>query len=331
MAEEYPFLGLLALCFIMFAGSLAFAYIPYAFTLSPRKVRLMSVFGAGLLVGTALIVVVPEGVHMMWSAAQQASREHAHRAPQAGPSAPVSASHADHAPMPAASPMPTAPLHAQNSDGIIGSREGLTAVPRALQGAAEPRPEAHAHHAHADGALEGDHSHDDHDGHAAHGPSEAHAHAHGHEDSFHSATIGLSLAAGFVFMLLVDRIGGGSHGHTHGGGGDADMHYAPNDDEAKGPPAGSAGSAASNTLIGLLIHSAVDGVAMGVSAVSGGASSAVSLIVFAAIMMHKGPAAFGLASFMLQDRLPRHLGERCDLRARLHTGTTTSTASSPLA
>ena len=50
-----------------------------------------------------------------------------------------------------------------------------------------------------------------------------------------------------------------------------------------------------SATIGLVIHSAVDGVALGASIT---ASTETGLIVFAAIMLHKGPTAFGLASFL---------------------------------
>ena len=50
-----------------------------------------------------------------------------------------------------------------------------------------------------------------------------------------------------------------------------------------------------SATIGLVIHAAVDGLALGASVTS---STETGLIVFAAIMLHKGPTAFGLASFL---------------------------------
>ena len=53
----------------------------------------------------------------------------------------------------------------------------------------------------------------------------------------------------------------------------------------------------SAALLGILTHSAIDGVALGAISVSDNAS--LELVVFLAIVLHKGPAAFGLASFLL--------------------------------
>jgi len=55
-------------------------------------------------------------------------------------------------------------------------------------------------------------------------------------------------------------------------------------------------------LMGLLIHCACDGLAMGASAVSGSASS--SMGIFLAIIMHKAPGAFGLASVLMGRESP---------------------------
>ena len=53
----------------------------------------------------------------------------------------------------------------------------------------------------------------------------------------------------------------------------------------------------SSALLGILTHSAIDGLALGAISVSDNAS--LELVVFLAIVLHKGPAAFGLASFLL--------------------------------
>ena len=50
-------------------------------------------------------------------------------------------------------------------------------------------------------------------------------------------------------------------------------------------------------LLGILTHSAIDGLALGAISVSD--NSSLELVVFLAIVLHKGPAAFGLASFLL--------------------------------
>lgn len=114
--------------------------------------------------------------------------------------------------------------------------------------------------------LDHDHSHDDH--------SRLHAY------------IGVSLVLGFVFMLLVDQIGS-SHVHT-----------------ADDPEAARAGNSKITTTLGLVVHAAADGVALGAAAST--SQTSVQLIVFVAIMLHKAPAAFGLVSFLMHAGLERN-------------------------
>ncbi|KAJ1980861.1 hypothetical protein H4R34_002301 [Dimargaris verticillata] len=52
----------------MFVGSLLFGALPLAVPLSPKRLQALTVFGAGLLLGTALLVILPEGVEALYSA-----------------------------------------------------------------------------------------------------------------------------------------------------------------------------------------------------------------------------------------------------------------------
>ena len=64
-------------------------------------------------------------------------------------------------------------------------------------------------------------------------------------------------------------------------------------------PASSAGAPLpSSALLGILTHSAIDGLALGAISVSDDNAS-LELVVFLAIVLHKAPAAFGLSSFLL--------------------------------
>ncbi|KAK7141920.1 hypothetical protein R3I94_011571 [Phoxinus phoxinus] len=109
-------------------------------------------------------------------------------------------------------------------------------------------------------------------------------HQHGH-GQLH-AYIGVSLVLGFVFMLLVDQIGS------------AHMH---NSDD---PEAARTASSKVTTTLGLVVHAAADGVALGAAAST--SQTSVQLIVFVAIMLHKAPAAFGLVSFLMHAGLERN-------------------------
>ncbi|XP_078515580.1 zinc transporter ZIP9 [Lissotriton helveticus] len=112
-------------------------------------------------------------------------------------------------------------------------------------------------------------------------------HEHHHDHSRLHAYIGVSLVLGFVFMLLVDQIGS-SH-----------MHSA--DDPEAG---GRNGNSKITTTLGLVVHAAADGVALGAAAST--SQTSVQLIVFVAIMLHKAPAAFGLVSFLMHAGLERN-------------------------
>ncbi|XP_077395901.1 zinc transporter ZIP9 [Festucalex cinctus] len=109
-------------------------------------------------------------------------------------------------------------------------------------------------------------------------------HEHGHEQLH--ACIGVSLVLGFVFMLLVDQIGS-SH-----------VHSAEDAESARG------GASKITTTLGLVVHAAADGVALGAAAST--SQTSVQLIVFVAIMLHKAPAAFGLVSFLMHAGLERN-------------------------
>lgn len=104
-------------------------------------------------------------------------------------------------------------------------------------------------------------------------------HSDHHNSNEHSGTIGLSLVLGFVFMMIVDQIS-----------------------SRRGPE--SYGSDRNSTAtIGLVVHAAADGVALGAAATT--SHQDVEMIVFLAIMLHKAPAAFGLVSFLLHEGIER--------------------------
>lgn len=113
-----------------------------------------------------------------------------------------------------------------------------------------------------------------------------HEHEHSHDHTQLHAYIGVSLVLGFVFMLLVDQIGS-SHMHS-------------TDDPETPRPTNSK----ITTTLGLVVHAAADGVALGAAAST--SQTSVQLIVFVAIMLHKAPAAFGLVSFLMHAGLERN-------------------------
>ncbi|TEA19279.1 Zinc transporter ZIP9 [Colletotrichum sidae] len=161
-------------------------------------------------------------------------------------------------------------------------------------------------------ALEEGHGHG-HDQVASQGPDNESQHGeegHGEVPTFY---IGLSMILGFVLMFLIDRL----PRHATGRQTEPQMRHvsldnlggAPSagDEESEGflgslaPPPKQSRSLA--TTIGLVIHAAADGIAMGASTST--SNTKLGLIIFVAIMVHKAPAAFGLTSVLLKQGLTK--------------------------
>ncbi|XP_051946143.1 zinc transporter ZIP9-A [Xyrauchen texanus] len=95
--------------------------------------------------------------------------------------------------------------------------------------------------------------------------------------------IGVSLVLGFTLMFVVDQIANYCSMHES-------RERMSNSNSV-------------TTTLGLLIHAAADGVALGAAAASSQVS--VQVIVFFAVILHKAPAAFGLVSFLMHAGLER--------------------------
>lgn len=126
------------------------------------------------------------------------------------------------------------------------------------------------------------------------------------------AWIGISVILGFILMYLIDtlpqhlnkssrpqrpQINLNSFSFTNGlppGDAPAIADEAPHTHTFR----------PSSTTIGLVIHAAADGVALGASSTS---SSNLSFIIFVALMIHKAPAAFGLTSVLLKQGLSKRM------------------------
>jgi len=128
---------------------------------------------------------------------------------------------------------------------------------------------------------------------------------HVHEDDDHQHDevhqyVGLSLLFGFLLMLVVDHIPGG-HGHSH----DEAVPMAESEKliETGEQEVIVSESKASTATLGLVVHAAADGLALGAASASD--SSSLQFIVFLAIMLHKAPASFGLVAFLLQRGIER--------------------------
>ena len=126
--------------------------------------------------------------------------------------------------------------------------------------------------------------------------SHAHEEEHGDEEesALESLIIGGAVLAGFVLMLVMEGSGVGhavheehheheeEHGHEH-------VHHR---------------AAPWIIVLGLSMHSAADGLAIGSAAA--GSSEAVTALVALAVLIHKVPAAFSLGVFSLHEREDRN-------------------------
>lgn len=225
----------------MLVGCYVFGSIPLSLTISQKNMRSVSIVGAGLIVGTALSVIIPEGVHSIYDQEHSGhghSHDHSH-------------SH-DQSPDPAQKHS-----HKESDEHVEGHKHA-----RSLDTTDTTKKLGFAR-----------------------------LHEHLKPDVELHSMIGIALSLGFVFMLLVDNLCG--HGHSHG--------------NAEGSHQRHKSTVAS---IGLLVHAAADGVALGAAATT--SRTDIEMIVFLAIMLHKAPAAFGLSSFLLHEgcergQIRRHL------------------------
>jgi zinc transporter 9 len=239
------------------AGSL-----PLSFSLSQRQMRLISAVGTGLLVGTALIVIIPEGIETMYNAA--------------------------------ASPQPPKAKAVEET-----KKGGLAALalhgvgPQQQQNEAAGRTEELAH-------LSGRALHSTLGlvGRSLQARVES-GHDHEHRETSH-AWIGVALIVGFILMYLIDALQTPSPSRGH--------HIpltqldSPDTTDTLG---GEPKAHSKSTTIGLVIHSLADGIALGASSADATTQSALGLIVFVAILVHKAPAAFGLTSVLLKQGLSK--------------------------
>ncbi|RMZ74957.1 hypothetical protein DV737_g5581, partial [Chaetothyriales sp. CBS 132003] len=274
---------LLALSAVMAIASFIAGMLPLSFSLSPSQLRLISSVGMGVLVGTSLIVIIPEGVETLAVAGPESARVWwtpdvvpkmalplgARANPFDLPGPVIAEAIAAPPPPP---PTPTEP-------GVAGAL---------AESAAGAKPSG------------GGNGKEDHHGSSAH------------------AWVGIALVAGFVTMYLIDKLPQymgtrAARPPTHHIAlnslgrrfnlttsldrqeeADSFLDHAPT---AEGQGRGFA------TTTGLVIHAAADGIALGAS--SSTRHNDLSLIIFFAIMMHKAPAAFALTSLLLKQGLSK--------------------------
>ncbi|KAF2150648.1 Zinc/iron permease [Myriangium duriaei CBS 260.36] len=285
-------LGTLLLTSISLAvSSLLAGSLPLVFTLSRRHMRLFTACGTGILVGTALIVIIPEGVETLYSA-KPAGATSAHHLQERGVWTAGAGSWAH-------TVNPIIALPAQFEPRVHSALAGRAA---AAAGATLTGPD--------DGKLPAAKEMIT----TSNNMIEQTAHSPADHDFEPHAWVGISIMAGFVLMYLIDKLpklassnanlrpayislgrmglrrSSSPEDHDQGTELTREVSWG----EAFKP---------SSTTTGLVIHAAADGIALGASSAS--SSQKLSTIIFLALMIHKAPAAFGLTAVLLKQGLSK--------------------------
>lgn len=72
------FLRLLVLSTLMLGSTLLASFFPLYYHFSPSRLRLISIFSTGLLIGSALGIIIPEGVEAVYGSRPEAPDAHEH-------------------------------------------------------------------------------------------------------------------------------------------------------------------------------------------------------------------------------------------------------------
>ncbi|KAE8378376.1 Zinc/iron permease [Aspergillus bertholletiae] len=276
---------LLALSIVMAITSFVVGSLPLAFTLSSSQLRLISSLGMGVLVGTSLIVIIPEGVETLYSASIPNDRK-------ALSSRSIGAMAWQHENVPT---IATAMMHTPEEINSIdvsapASPDTSTLLPVSDTVPYVTRREQKGKEAASD---------------------EDKTKEHDHEGSSPHAWIGIALISGFILMYLIDKLPEFAapakqqrtpyHISLDNLGSGLRRNSSPSREggllDAGNSPRSSHSFA---TTTGLVIHAAADGIALGASS----SDTGLSFIIFLAIMVHKAPASFGLTSILLKQGLP---------------------------
>lgn len=266
--------------------------LPLVFALSPSQLRLISSIGMGVLVGTSLIVIIPEGVETLYSANVSKRRNDISTR-----STPVSWQHqyvpavatfsdADesgilHASAPAQSGLHNPPLNPGSEGTVYVTRDDTSTDIKELH---ERREDS------SNDKNEGAEDKED------------------DKDSPH-AWIGIALISGFILMYLIDKLPDFASPKPPRPPYHISLDNLSSGLRRSSSPSRDGGllNAGSSfrrshsvaTTTGLVIHAAADGIALGASSSNMG----LSFIIFLAIMVHKAPASFGLTSVLLKQGL----------------------------
>lgn len=237
----------------------------------------------GVLVGTSLIVIIPEGIETLYSASSVDRKSLSTRTTGLNwpPHELPMLNHGNDAlTSPSTTPISFLSLDTEQTVPIVG--------------ADRRSDDSHSLHVRKE------------DSNGQSGEQEA------EEESSPHAWIGIALTSGFILMYLIDKLpefasptknervpyhisldnlGSGLRRGSSPIRGDGGLLNAGQSSSRRGHSFA--------TTTGLVIHAAADGIALGASS----SDTGLSFIIFLAIMVHKAPASFGLTSVLLKQGL----------------------------
>lgn len=250
--------------------------LPLTFTLSPSQLRFISSLGMGVLVGTALVIIIPEGVETLYSSQHKAHSSVQSRA------------------LDVTWPHQSVPGLLPRDVPEILNLPGPVIPDVASTGEFAPDRRSPADEDSSEKNEEDKH-HDEDEAGALH------------------AWIGISLVSGFILMYLIDRLPAYvtppkprrlPYHISLDNLGASSLRRSSSPTRGEGVLENDSRTQSSNNhsfamTTGLVIHAAADGIALGAS----GSNSSLSFIIFLALLVHKAPAAFGLTSVLLKHGL----------------------------
>ena len=255
--------------------------LPLAISLSKSQLRLISTIGMGVLVGTSMIVIIPEGIETIYNAPKTASTAEVMSQPAAAIAARGLA-----VDWSAVQKRDVEALWPRGVNHIITARKAHEDEDEHVELPSGPPPADEHGHSHEDDHDDGDEHHHDHE----------------HESSPHK-WVGMSLISGFILMYLIDVLPGHARPASEGQPYHIAIDNLRDSMTSPGPGATPHMSKPGAMTLGLVIHAAADGIALGASSAS--QNLALGAIIFLAIMLHKAPAAFGLTAVLLRGGLSK--------------------------
>ncbi|KAK0118508.1 hypothetical protein ONS95_007400 [Cadophora gregata] len=301
---------LLGLSVVMALASFLAGALPLSMTLSSSQLRLISTIGMGVLVGTSLIVIIPEGIEAVYTAGE-AGGLHTRGLGLRTRGEVRWVGTGVHRFMERDLVMGRSFREVSiPKDLVYGKlpREELPPPPPSKDTTAPPSSETTPPAPETDASTSS----------PTHGGEEHHD-----PPTFY---IGFSLILGFILMFLIDKLPRHAQEHIQPPPAprhisldnlSQGLHSSPHSRSHSPTPSTNSDSESFlqslaptpkqtrslATTTGLVIHAAADGIAMGASATS--SNTKLGFIIFVAIMIHKAPAAFGLTSVLLKQGLSK--------------------------